>query len=407
MPRIKIRNFGPIKEGYLENDGWMDIKKVTVFIGNQGSGKSTVAKLISTMTWFEKAINRRDFDPSWTSRGDLLGGLHYQRILSYRNELSQIEYDGQRTKISINPSLNSQTIIEKLGSYSVPKIMYVPAERNFLSVVENAYGLSNLPGPLRTFAEELKKGQLQLNGTQVKLPLGGVQYKYDKQKDKAFLKGKGFEIDVTESSSGFQSFAPLYLVSKFLSEEVEKGEEVLKDQLSADQLVRRTKEISNVSFDVSLSPQEKDARIKEIDSRYLSTCFINIVEEPEQNLFPDSQRIMLNSLLEFNNKRNDNKLIITTHSPYLINYLTLAVKGEELWKSNLTESEQKALEKIVPRKSALEPDDLVVYQLDEKKGTITRLETFDGLPSDENYLNEKLMEGNDLYAKLLRIQQRL
>ena len=51
MSRIKIQDFGPIKKGCLENDGWIDLKKVTVFIGNQGSGKSTVAKLISTFIW--------------------------------------------------------------------------------------------------------------------------------------------------------------------------------------------------------------------------------------------------------------------------------------------------------------------------------------------------------------------
>jgi hypothetical protein len=28
MSKIRIRNFGPIQEGYLENDGWMDIRKV-------------------------------------------------------------------------------------------------------------------------------------------------------------------------------------------------------------------------------------------------------------------------------------------------------------------------------------------------------------------------------------------
>ena len=56
MSKIRIKNFGPIKEGYQENDGWLDVKKVTVFIGNQGSGKSTVAKLISTFSWIEKAL---------------------------------------------------------------------------------------------------------------------------------------------------------------------------------------------------------------------------------------------------------------------------------------------------------------------------------------------------------------
>lgn len=47
MARIRIKNFGPIRQGRLDNDGWLDIKKVSVFIGNQGSGKSCVAKLIS------------------------------------------------------------------------------------------------------------------------------------------------------------------------------------------------------------------------------------------------------------------------------------------------------------------------------------------------------------------------
>ena len=52
MSRIKIKNFGPIREGFLENEGWMDVKKVTVLIGDQGTGKSTVAKLISIFSLF-------------------------------------------------------------------------------------------------------------------------------------------------------------------------------------------------------------------------------------------------------------------------------------------------------------------------------------------------------------------
>lgn len=65
MSRIRIKNFGPIKEGLRENDGWLDVKKVTVFIGNQGSGKSTVAKLISVFTKIEKSLVRGDFKKDW------------------------------------------------------------------------------------------------------------------------------------------------------------------------------------------------------------------------------------------------------------------------------------------------------------------------------------------------------
>ena len=61
MSRIKIKNFGPLKETVSAMDGWIDIEKVTVFTGNQGSGKSTVAKLVSTFTWMEKVLTRGDF----------------------------------------------------------------------------------------------------------------------------------------------------------------------------------------------------------------------------------------------------------------------------------------------------------------------------------------------------------
>ncbi|MBK9482198.1 MAG: ATP-binding protein [Bacteroidetes bacterium] len=73
-----------------------------------------------------------------------------------------------------------------------------------------------------------------------------------------------------------------------------------------------------------MNENEKAIQVKKIDAKYLNTCFLNIVEEPEQNLFPSSQHLILNSLLAVNNTTEANKLIMTTHSPYLINYLTLA-----------------------------------------------------------------------------------
>jgi hypothetical protein len=48
---------------------------------------------------------------------------------------------------------------------------------------------------------------------------------------------------------------------------------------------------------------------------------------------------------------------------------------------------------------------LSVYELDDKNGVIKKLETYDGLPSDENALNNKFNETNELFAKLLELQQ--
>ena len=58
MPRLLVKEFGPIRN---TTNTWIESKKVTVFCGPQGSGKSTLVKLISEFSWLEKALNRGDF----------------------------------------------------------------------------------------------------------------------------------------------------------------------------------------------------------------------------------------------------------------------------------------------------------------------------------------------------------
>jgi predicted ATPase len=406
MSKIRIKNFGPIKEGYQTGDGWLNVKKVTVFIGNQGSGKSTLAKVISTMTWLEKAINRGDADPDKLSFNNFYGFFNYQRIRSYFRPETEIEYDGQRIYIKYNRQLSAVKVtLKPENNYDVPKIMYVPAERNFLSVVRNPYGIKNLPDTLHTFAEELRKGQFTIGNNLLDLPFGGLKYKYKEETETSHLVGDGFELDLTESSSGYQSFVPLYLVTKFLSDELRKGETILREQLSVEQSVRRNKEISDVMFNNNLSPSLKEDKVKEIDAKYLNTCLVNIVEEPEQNLYPSSQKSMLDTLTCFNNLKIGNKLIITTHSPYLINYITLAVEAHNL-RDRVSGDLKEKLNTIVPEQSTINPTDLAIYELDES-GNIKLLESYKGIPSDENKLNDKLVEGNDLFAELLEIEQTL
>ena len=408
MSKIKIKNFGPIKEGYLENDGWLDIKRVTVFIGNQGSGKSTVAKVFSTLTWMEKALNRGDIDKGKLTHASFFKLFEYQRINNYFRKNTVIEYEGDSARIKYNRKLEWPEVeMIKNGNFNVPKIMYVPAERNFLSVIKNAYGLKNLPDTLYTFAEELRKGQLELNDKLLLLPISKLEYKYNRDNETSYLIGENFELDLLESSSGFQSFVPLYLVTKFLTDELQKEENILREQLSVEQSVRRSKEILDVLLNASLTDSEKTKAAKEIGSKYLNTCFINIVEEPELNLFPTSQKQMLFSLLEFNNLNKENKLVMTTHSPYLINYLTLAVKADTLKEKVKNEKSKAKLQKIVPNYSTVNSNEFAIYQLDEEKGIIKRLETYQGLPSDENSLNEMLGQSNELFAQLLEIQQGL
>lgn len=400
MSKIRIKNFGPIKEGYTQNDEWIDIKKVTLFIGNQGSGKSTVAKVISVLTWLEKAIYRGDVDINGISNNDFYDFFDYQRIKSYFKDNTEIEYIGKKISFKYKNKTTPQiTLLNKLG-YALPKIMYVPSERNFLSVVKNAYGVKNLPDTLYTFAEELKKGQLKLNGNSLPIPIGDLNFQYNKTNDTSILKGADYEVDLIESSSGYQSFVPLYLVTKFLSDALIEGDELL----DINQKIRKSEELEKLLLNENLSSSELKQKTEEIKSKYLNTCFVNIVEEPEQNLFPSSQWEVLKSMLKYNNMLADNKLVLTTHSPYIISYLTLSIEANRLNEMINNKELRDKLSEIVSLDALLKSDDLVIYQLNEKKGSIELLGNYKGLPSDENYLNENLAHTNELFSKLLDIE---
>ena len=410
MSRIRIKNFGPIRDGYLDNDGWLDIKKVTVFIGDQGSGKSTVAKLISTFMWMEKAMNRGDLDIR--TGADILKIIAWHRLKDYfnfDNQNFEIEFEGDKRKISYSTK-NSPPKIDQIESsnYIVPKISYVPAERNFLSSIKNAFVVSGgLPDALASFSEELREAQEYLNGQKIDLPFKRFNYEYDIFSEISYVAGDGYRINLLDASSGLQSIIPLFLVSRHQSMKILWDNDPSIAKISANNSVRRNREISDLLLDNSWSIEEKTKKTEEIFAKYHNKCFINIVEEPEQNLYPASQQAILNSLLEFNNMSMGNKLVMTTHSPYLINYLTLAVKAFKVRETLTTQlkSADEKIKEIVPIASLLNPDDLVIYELNAEKGTITKLEEYKGLPSDENFLNKSLEESNELFAQLQEIEK--
>lgn len=409
MSKIKIKNFGPIKEGYAADDGWMDIKKVTIFIGNQGSGKSTVAKLIATFMWMEKALIRGDIHLH-ISIENFLELLSFHRLENYLEPDTLIEYEGAvySIKFILDPLSSKHFIVTKqLNNQSVqlPKIMYVPAERNFLSSIENINKVSNLiVGSLQNYSVEFRNAQLANKGITVDLPINDTRVVYDATKDENYLEFGDKRLKLTDASSGFHSIVPLHWVTQYLIDFVQQDEKKLLQLLSPDQTVRRNNELKQLNV---AGIDEKDLRAgeKRINEKYICKYLVNIVEEPEQNLFPTSQRLLLNSLLVFNN--GNNMLVMTTHSPYLINYITLAVKANEL-KGKVTTDELKSrLNKIVPLNSTIDADELAIYELDEKTGTIKKLEVYNGLPSDENKLNDELGGSNELFAELLEIQQAL
>ncbi len=282
--------------------------------------------------------------------------------------------------------------------------MYVPAERNFIAYVKSPKELKLSSESLKEFLTEYDNAKRKMAGT-LTLPINDVALDYDKLNDTLNIKKEGYKVKLTESSSGFQSLVPLYLVSSYLSESVRKQSEN-QESMSTEEIARFKKGVADIWSNDSLTDEQKKLAISALSSKFNKTAFINIVEEPEQNLFPTSQWEVLKTLLEFNNKNIGNKLIITTHSPYVINYLSIAIQAGLLKKkiNNDIKLEEK-LNSVVPLKSALNSKEISVYQLDEKTGNIVELDNYEGIPSDKNLLNESLADGNRLFDSLLEIEQ--
>jgi len=419
MSKIKIKNFGPIKSGYEDNDGWIDISKTTVFIGNQGSGKSSIAKLISTFTWIEKALNRGDYKTTeFTNysrfRKNYCG---YHRLENYffdidKKDIADIEYIGDSYRMSYQ---QGNLLIEEIDTktdYLMPQIMYVPAERNFISTINNFKLLKLSSSPLVEFLNEFDNAKNELNELKslLKLPINDADIEYDKLNNIVHIKGNDYKVRLTEASSGFQSLVPLYLVSWNLANSIKRQMET--STMNADELKRFKKGIETIWADTNMTDEQRRAAISVLSSKFKKSAFINIVEEPEQNLFPSSQRNILFSLLEFNNMNVGNKLILTTHSPYIINFLSIAIQGYSL-KTKIDNSNNNTdllhrLNSIVPLQSLTMAKDVVVYQLNEENGSINKLPTtYSGLPSDRNFLNAMLAKGNTDFDALLEIEEEL
>ena len=413
MKRILIKNFGPIQDGFGADQGWISIPKVTVFIGDNGTGKSTVAKLISIFSWIEKGL----FQGRLLTEDFLNGNISFKRLARYHkiesfvNNATDIRYEGVTCFLIY--SGGHLSFIRKgenlYTTFRVPKIMYVGAERNFLSVAANPEKIKGLPESLGTFLDEFNDALSNLAG-EIALPIEGVTLSYQEQSKTPYIhaKSKSYTLRLTEASSGIQSATPLFLVSRYLAKSLKEKPDNFTRQRSSEEEKAFKAKIAQIVENPRLNEEVKSTMLELLSAKTEIGMFQNIVEEPEQNLFPDSQRAMLNALLGFANSTPENELLITTHSPYLISYLSLAMKAAEIDIESLKAHEDgkellAALERIVPLESTIKAELVAIYEV-TREGKILLLPQPHGVPADDHYLNARLMEMNDLFAQLLEIE---
>lgn len=412
MTYIKIRNIGPVKKADF------DLNKINVFMGPQSSGKSTIAKICSQCIWYEKNYLLTGGEYDFYS-----GLLDFHRMdEGYFSDKSQIIYESDWTVITYNGKGKVQLKYkdkQKGNRYKNLKIEYIPAERNFASTIPNlekySGGYDNIINFLNdwiSFKETITKEK------KYRIPLKSIDinYKYDnKTKEDILTLTNNKTVSLQRSSSGQQSIIPLLVVCEYMftalylqkrnSSPAEKKHirGLLPENMKADYdwLIKMK------GTEPKFKDNNNEELLEEIEEKICNQLGIStdynfssvIIEEPEQNLFPETQKELIYFLLsKVNNKNRNHKMILTTHSPYILYAINNCLLGG-LAKKDIPDNEQSGFQS---KSSWINPKLVSIWEIEN--GNLRGIQDKDNIIS-ENYFDTKMTELTDEYFQILNYYQ--
>lgn len=421
MTTIAIKNIGPIKEVAT-----ISLNKINVFMGPQSSGKSTIAKIISFCTWVEKDIatnqSLSEYKENKTYFRERLESFH--KIKGYFNSDSYIRYKSEVIDIVWENEECSISWVDRYA-YKRSKIAYIPSERNMVILPEarkSEFGNTNIRSFLFDWFEARKKYSDKNKLSVLNL---GVNYYYVEGSEEDHIRGSNndseYDILLSSASSGLQSITPLIAIIEYLTKwiydedtisfelderrqrvnRILAEEKVLKPYYDKDYLPIEDRQDFTKSFNEKLHEKEEKAvkyfeEYKTIsNSLFKTTNSQFIIEEPEQNLFPEAQRDLVYYFLQKCLDREGNRLTLTTHSPYVLYALNNCMMTG-LVRDKMEENE---LSKLKCNQSKINPVDISIYEI--REGVVRdTIQGKDGLISD-NYFDQKMKDLMDDFYLML------
>lgn len=398
MKRLVIKNVGPIRQ--------VDIKlsRFNFFIGPQSSGKSTVAKILSSCMWLEKEVLTTLNDKVIADGAAFVRLVEsFHKIEGYFGDSSFVQYDTDFISIMYSDKDIKITRNEN-EDYHREKICYIPAERNIATLPELQgfeFGHTNL----RSFLFDwFNAREFFVAGNKTDVLNLGMKYFYDseqsRQKDRIEqVDGQAYQIALSSASSGLQSLTPLLVMLQYYTDEYfrsynekksfatdtkfknavenlfsEFNKNKEKNNFKYEEQTNLAHEVGIKNFIEVLQTQLLNTKILSTFSRLMvphKTSFI--IEEPEQNLYPSTQMDLLDLVVELCNGEKKHHCAITTHSPYILNQLNLLVKRFDVGVKGL---------------AALNWDELSVWAV--KDGEVRDLKVRNAHLINPEYLSEPL-----------------
>lgn len=316
---IVIRNFGPVKN--LEID---QIKPLTVFIGESGSGKSAIMKVVALFRWLYKMTNLRSYmKSSGVSKSPfrfkfdsyLKNGLSEymckDTFFEYRNGSCTIKYEKGK--------LTGTNYIIPQNELSLEKIVFISDRRNVIPDIFE-HQMKGQDGMF--YLNETYQEYLLATSAIREMPFQSLNVKFEVKKTPAGSKhyitsmnpDNPFSINLRSASSGIQNIVPLSLIVEYFSTKFD--------------LIKSMNEsiFSYVAKGDNLKSFKAETNIGEFPVKNVSI----FIEEPELSLFPDTQLSLMDFLINrcfvLKKANYSESLMIATHSPYIVNYLNVLMK---------------------------------------------------------------------------------
>ncbi len=412
MSKILIKNIGAITHAELE------LNKVNVIMGPQSSGKSTIAKIISYCQWVEKRFMldgsyKDDFKERFQEFHRISDAyFNAESLILYTSSSVNIKYTGTTHELEIKK-------IENGESFTKTKNIYIPAERNFVSVIPNLGKYKGSNDNIMNFLYdwyEVKKKYSKDNALPILNQDVSFYHIDNSDTDKIILNKQGKELELSDASSGLQSVTPMLVLVDYMTdtlftekntESVDEKNETLNilNQLFEKEFIRAAivqKQIKEENkFSLTSKEVEKLTYLIRKRKKYQFSQFI--IEEPEQNLFPKAQRDLIYYLLKRLNYLNRNHtLLITTHSPYILYALNNCMMGYSI-KDKMPLDEQSELRSNL---SWINPDLVSIWEIDENRGVVNSIKNATTKTVDKHYFNRVMNEVMDEYYGMLNYFQK-
>jgi hypothetical protein len=436
MERILIKNFKAIVN---KNEIEIPIKNLNIFIGEQASGKSTIAKLIYFFKTIREEIlsevlnNSQLANNNFTNEISKRVGRYFVYLFGSSRHLANFEvkyyfandkwikieknWNSGNVRVSFDFSLQNslqrkiipisteyhrianqfddlsrrerERVVNGLANYLKGREafqnphhhLYMPASRNMTVILESH--LTDIYARLENIAASLDlNDNNNFNSDNELLLLKFMQYVRN-MKSK-FKKGRGFKGLIEEARDFQINFNEI-----LLEEIIKKIEELIKGKYNFDEYGEKI-QFSNSINDYVYLPDASSGQqeiIRPFQDIFLSILYddtvFRVYEEPESHLFPLGQKGYIELIAMLINANPQNQIVIPTHSPYILTALDNLIKAKHIAKQQPEQEEE--VNQIVPRSQWLDLEQIGVYAL--KDGEI-----YDSLDRERQGLQSEVLD---------------